>query len=207
MQARKESSPAGARTRPATPLLAADPVPIDRRSGAAARHSQVMLQQLYETQATRIYRYIYRKVGNREAAEDVTAQVFMKAAQHLDTTRDEAGQIAWLFQVARTTITDYWRVYYRGPSVSLDSLLETAEHGEFADVAADGAADLAAEDLAAQRVQQILAQLPENHRQVLTLRFLQGCSLKETAAAMNTTEGNVKVLQYRALQKAGQLRI
>jgi RNA polymerase sigma-70 factor (ECF subfamily) len=62
------------------------------------------------------------------------------------------------------------------------------------------------EDPAVRKVTAILGQLPENYRQVLTLRFLQGYSLKETAAAMNVSEGNVKVLQYRALQKASNMR-
>ncbi|HEY7850886.1 MAG TPA: sigma factor-like helix-turn-helix DNA-binding protein, partial [Ktedonobacterales bacterium] len=48
----------------------------------------------------------------------------------------------------------------------------------------------------------ILSQLPERYRDVLTYRFLLNCSLKETAARMNLTEANVKVLQFRALKKA-----
>ena len=173
---------------------------------AADQPAGSILEHLYESHATRIYRYIYRKVGNREAAEDLTAQVFVKAAQYLDAGRNEPGQVAWIYQVARTGITDYWRTHYRGGNISLEALMESPNHREFAAPADYTLAD-DSDDRAGRHVAAILAALPANHRQVLTLRFLHGCSLKETAAAMNTSEGNVKVLQYRALQKAATLRL
>jgi RNA polymerase sigma-70 factor (ECF subfamily) len=55
---------------------------------------------------------------------------------------------------------------------------------------------------AVEKVRAVLALLPENYRRVLELRFLHGCSLKETAAAMQITEANAKVIQHRAIQKA-----
>lgn len=163
------------------------------------------LRRLYDAHAVPIYRFIYHKVGNREDAEDITAQVFMKAAQGLNVALDEASQIAWLYQVARTTIADHWRVYYKGPALSLEALQE--ERG-FQEVAQEPGVPPGDEDdnPARRRVTALLGHLPENYRQVLTYRFLRGYSLKETAAAMNVSEGNVKVLQHRALQKAAQLQ-
>ncbi|MEO5951275.1 MAG: sigma factor-like helix-turn-helix DNA-binding protein, partial [Chloroflexia bacterium] len=55
---------------------------------------------------------------------------------------------------------------------------------------------------AVEKVRNVLALLPENYRRVLELRFLQGCSLRETALAMRITEANAKVIQHRAIQKA-----
>jgi len=49
---------------------------------------------------------------------------------------------------------------------------------------------------------ELLARLPENYRRVLELRFLEGCSIRETAIALGLSPGNVKVLQYRAVQRA-----
>jgi RNA polymerase sigma-70 factor, ECF subfamily len=168
-------------------------------SGSAA------LQRVYDAHAVQIYRFIYHKVGNREDAEDLTAQVFVKATQSLDANQDEQSQIAWLYQVARTTIADHWRVYYKGSVVSLDAMEEEFGHQEVLESPAFAAPVPETADPAVHKVQAILGQLPENYRQVLTLRFLQGYSLKETAAAMNISEGNVKVLQYRALQKASNM--
>lgn len=55
------------------------------------------------------------------------------------------------------------------------------------------------------RVRRLLGALPANHRTILELRFLSGCSLREAAARMGTTVGNAKVLQYRALRRAAEL--
>lgn len=162
------------------------------------------LQEVYDKYIEQIYKFVYFKVGNREDAEDIVSQVFIKAARSLDVAQEEQVMLGWLYQVARTTITDHWRSYYKGPSTSLEAMEEesnlylAAEPVYIGDVE-----DITSE--APAKVQAILEVLPENYRRVLQFRFLQGCSLKETAEAMGITEGNAKVLQHRALQKAVKL--
>ena len=149
-----------------------------------------------------IYKFVFFKVGNREDAEDITSQVFMKAAHSLDITQQEHTQLAWLYQVARTTVTDHWRNYYRGITSSLDALEEESpQHLAAEPFHADAPQDDMV-DPAIEKVRAVLALLPQNYRRVLELRFLQGCSQKETAAAMQITEANAKVIQHRAIQKA-----
>lgn len=163
------------------------------------------VQEVYEAYVEQIYKFIFFKVGNREDAEDITSQVFIKAAGTLDIEQDERTKLAWLYQVARTTVTDFWRQYYKGPTSSLDQMEEvTPLHLAAAPIRLGDTPD---EDinLAAEKIKAILSVLPDNYRKVLQLRFLQGCTLKETAAAMQITEANAKVLQHRALQKAAKL--
>jgi len=160
------------------------------------------IQAVYEAYAEQIYKFIFFKVGNREDAEDITSQVFIKAANSLDIAQDERTQLAWLYQVARTTITDYWRLYYKGPTSSLEQIEEAAPLHLAADPIMLGNPEDEQPDQAAGKVRQILEILPQNYRRVLEFRFLHGYSLKETAEAMNITEANAKVLQHRAIQKA-----
>src|ERR671938_396728 len=70
---------------------------------------------------------------------------------------------------------------------------------------ADAASATPADQLAAQRARWLLDRLPDRYREVLTLRFLRGYSIKETARAMGIAENHAKVLQYRAVQKAAAL--
>ena len=159
-------------------------------------------RNFYQQHLGAVYRYIYTKVGNREEAEDLTTQVFLKVIHHLDYERDALSIQKWLFQVARTTIADYWRVRYRTPATSLEVLLDAGWEGPVQENVEP------AEQLArtsTERVQLILCALPEHHREVLTCRFLLNLSIKETALKLGLTETNVKVLQFRALKRAATL--
>ena len=173
-----------------------------RTVSATVASRKVALQAIYDAYAESIYKFIFFKVGNREDAEDITSQVFIKAANSIDISQTQQTQLAWLYQVARTTITDHWRVYYKGVSTSLDEMEESSPLHLSGDPVILGAPQDDDFDPAVEKVRSVLALLPENYRRVLEFRFLQGCSLKETAAAMQITESNAKVIQHRAIQKA-----
>lgn len=153
------------------------------------------LERIYDAMCLPLYRYFYGQVGNREDAEDLTGEVFLKASRLLDTSRDEASQRAWLWRASRTAVADYWRRFYRAAVTPLEG--DPAPRA-LADGPGDASAKLA-------RLADLLARLPENYRRVLELRFLESCSVRDTAAAMGLSPGNVKVLQYRAVQRAAEL--
>lgn len=164
-------------------------------------HDTEGLRRLYEENLHVIYRFIYSKVGNREEAEDLTSQVFIKAVRGLDSARGAASIQSWLFQVARTTIADHWRSFYQLRARSLDDLLDAGWEGPAESTEAPPPAP------PQDRVHRILERLPDHYRDVLTYRFLHNLSIKETALRMGLSEANVKVLQFRALKKAGHLEL
>lgn len=156
-------------------------------------------QALYENRVRLIYRYVYSKIGNREDAEDLTSEIFLKAARSIDEGRSRESMQQWLFYIARTTIADYWRGYYRHPKSSLEELVEIGW-----DVP-DEKISFEANSVAADRVERILQALPEQQREVLRCRFLLRLSIKATALKLGVSVANVKVLQYRALRRAATL--
>ena len=156
-------------------------------------------QTLYQDRFRLIYRYVYSKIGNREEAEDLTSEIFLKAARGIDQERSRESMQQWLFYIARTTIADYWRSYYRHPKSSLDELVETGW-----DVPDEASAD-GLSSAAVERVQSILQALPEQQREVLQCRFLLRLSIKATALKMGVSVANAKVLQFRALRRAANL--
>ncbi len=169
--------------------------------GGKQRGSQDVqeFQTFYQENLALIYRYIYSKVGNREEAEDLTSQTFIKAVRSMDCERNPHSMQKWLFQVARTTVADYWRAYYRVSVGSLEELLDAGWEGPVEEE------PVPTSTTPAERVQRILGALPEHYREVLTCRFLLNLSIKETAVRMGLTEANVKVLQFRALKRAADL--
>jgi RNA polymerase sigma-70 factor, ECF subfamily len=157
-------------------------------------------EQLYQEHLDLIYRFVYSHVRNREAAEDLTSQVFLKAVRGLDLEQRAHIGSAWLFRVAHTTVADYWRAHYRRAVIhSLEELVEAGREGP-----SDADPPLVGSE-AAERVEDILQALPERDREVLTCRFLLNLSVRQTALSMGVTETNVKVMQYRALRRAANL--
>ena len=156
-------------------------------------------ERVYDAHVVGIYRFIYARVGNHPDAEDLTAQVFVRAVEQLDTER-EPGQIAaWLYRVAHNATADYWRAFYRLPIIGVDHVAPGWEPVD------DNRQPVEPDDRAAARVQALLRRLPSQYRRVLELRFLERLSVAETAHTMGITNGNARVLQYRALRRAALL--
>jgi RNA polymerase sigma-70 factor (ECF subfamily) len=155
---------------------------------AGAESVEVALEEL-----ELVYAFIYARVGNRPDSEDLTQQVAMKAIPRLREGASPASIRAYLFATARTVLASFWSSKLGMPE---DELRD--------DLALDAPAPTPSGQ-AAERVNQILSELPPNYRRVLELRFLRGYSLKEVAAEIGSTVGGVKVMQLRALRAAGKV--
>jgi RNA polymerase sigma-70 factor (ECF subfamily) len=153
---------------------------------------------VFERYLDPVYRFLYSRVGNREDAEDLTSEVFLKATRQLDSDREEASVAQWLFTVARTVLADHWRRYYRGGA---PFPLDDVRAGEIPARAPQAEPSSKNDEL----VRRVLGGLPERYRLVLELRFLRGYSIQETAQELGISSANVKVIQHRALAKAVQV--
>jgi RNA polymerase sigma-70 factor (ECF subfamily) len=158
-------------------------------------------EEIYDEHVVPIYRFIYARVGNRPDAEDLTAQVFMRAVEQLDTTRDGGQIVSWLYRVSQNAIADYWRAFYRLPVIGTDQVAPGWEPQQ-PDEVQESPGHTAA---AVRRVKRVLERLPQRYALVLELRFLKRLTVAETAQEMGISHGNAKILQYRALRKAAML--
>src|SRR5438270_42702 len=138
------------------------------------------LGSTFRENAVRIYRFIYAKVGNRAAAEDLTSEVFLKAVRWLAQDRSAESIRAWLYIVARSTIADYWRQQSRQPTVPLEDPDAVLFCGT------EGPQEVRR---TRERAWRILEALPERERDVLRLRFLHGYTAPEMDARV--PPGNV----------------
>ncbi|MFH0805133.1 MAG: sigma-70 family RNA polymerase sigma factor [Patescibacteria group bacterium] len=169
----------------------------------AQRGDENALCQLYERYLPLLYRYCYAQSGHRETAEDLTSDIFLKMVRQLGSFRGQSSFKNWLYAIAKRTVADYWRYHYRHPYVPLEDFHQDTHASPRA-----GSDDQDIEQLTGiseARVQEVLAALPENYRQVLECRFLSSMTIAETAAALQESETNIKVLQHRALKKAASL--
>src|SRR6476660_10031878 len=169
-----------------------DSEPARLRSVEPDRYSS--WEAIYLDNVERLYRIIYNRVGNRPDAEDLTAQVFQAALGPLRTSASIGEVRAYLLATARTVLAAHWRRHYRAQITSIDVVADLPALSE-----------PPAETNAPQRVNTIIHALPDRYRRILELRFLESCSLREAAHAMNISVGNAKVLQHRALRHAAAL--
>jgi len=154
------------------------------------------LRTAFEENAVDIYRFIYAKVGNRQAAEDLTSAVFLKAVRWLAVDRSGDSVRAWLYAAARTSVADHWRARAQ------DSRLERELRDSVLFCGSDPAREAPRTRARAER---LLAALPEREREVLRLRFMRGLDAPRIADRLGLTAGHVRVLQLRALRRAAQL--
>jgi len=162
-------------------------------------------EALYRDNVDRVYGLIFSKVGNRADAEDLTAEVFLAALRPLRISATVGEVRAYLAATARTVLAGHWRRTLGRevttipdgealvPERPAQAGVPDAERAEGEGRAARSAAD------------RIMAGLPERYRHVLSMRFIHGYSVRETASALGITVGNAKVLQHRALRRAAQL--
>ena len=147
---------------------------------------------VYQDNATWVYRTVFARVGNRADAEDLTAEVFLAVLRPLRLTASVGEVRGYLRATARTVLAAHWRETLGREITSIDDIEQPPESEE-------------AISTAPQRVATVLERLPDNYRQILELRFLQGRSIKESAAELGVSAANAKVLQHRALRLAAQV--
>lgn len=151
----------------------------------------------YHSHRETVYRYVRFRVATREAAEDVTSEVFMKALRSLsryDARR--ASPRTWLLRIARNAVTDYLRALRRRGSlhVSLDRVPDLVAHEESAEVR------LVREE----RVQTVLnasSALRSADKEILSLRYGAGLANGEIAETMGISANAVAVRLHRALAR------
>ncbi len=157
----------------------------------AQRGSTDAAGQLYERHHASIFRYLAYRTGDTSAAEDLTADVFLKMVQALPGYRITAATFrGWLFQIARNLAIDHFRRKRNRPENPLhEAVPAREEHPE----------DAAERRLSGERLQQAVAQLSDEQRDVVLLRFVEGMAISEVAATLHKSEDAVKGLQRRGL--------
>lgn len=156
---------------------------------------------LYDRYVDQVYGFVYRRVRSRELAEDLTADVFLRALRNLDGFTWQGVDIgAWLMTIARNRVTDH----FKSARARLEHPTDEVRDGTDATGPDDPERSALDADVAA-ALTVAMGDLAEDHREVLELRFVQGLSVSESAAAMDRTDGAIKALQYRALKALARI--
>jgi RNA polymerase sigma-70 factor (ECF subfamily) len=151
----------------------------------AAQRDPSRFAEIYEHNFERVYAYIVRRVGNRDEAQDLTAEVFHEALANLSQFEWRGVPfVAWLLRIAANAIADRWKRSAREP------------------VATDEPVEIGVDEEVERRamLSQLVEGLPPEQRLVIVRRFVDQRSIREIAQELKRSEGAVKQLQFRALQ-------
>ena len=155
--------------------------------------------RLYDSEMSRVYRYILYRVGTVEEAEDLTSEVFHRALRHWPRMRLELrSPRAWLFTIATRLLIDHYRQRGGPQEASLENspVLPSTWSGPEAEL-------LQQEEVSILRTH--LAALSERDRTVLTLRFTGDLSHREIGEILGISEGASAVALLRALRRLRQV--
>ncbi len=157
------------------------------------------VSELYNLHVARIYQYVRIRTGDDQTAEDITAEVFLRAIESLGSYDDHGAPfIAWLYKIAHARIIDFWRSTKRRQTAPLDDPL--LQDGL---VMNDDAIDV--DFLQHRSLASALEQLTDDQQNVIILKFVQGLGNAEIAQILGKTEGAIKALQRRALETLARL--
>ena len=147
---------------------------------------------LYDRHRESIFRYLWFRLDDRQLAEDLTGDVFMRMLDALPRYRMKGLPFrAWLYRIAHNLLIDYFRKMNRQVTLPLDVIEEQGTE--------DDPDRVIEQILLSERLQVALMRLEATQCEVVILRFLAGLSLQETALTLGKTEAAIKALQHRGL--------
>jgi RNA polymerase sigma-70 factor (ECF subfamily) len=158
----------------------------------AARRDPAAFSKLYHRYVTPVYRYFYKWLGNPKDAEDLTSQVFIEVLEGLVHYHERGSFAAWLFTIARRKAIQAFR--RQRPTLSLDEA-EKLYHP------AQDPLEQLVQDENIERMAAVFADLDEDQRELLRLRFTADLTYAEIGSLLRRTEAAVKMAVGRLLRQ------
>ena len=171
--------------------------------GKAQQGDALSISILYERYYDRIFRYVSFKTSSFVESEDITAEVFVKMIQSIQSFRWQGYQFSsWIFKIAHNLVVDYYRKKSRGTAVPLEEASSLHDESSLNPEDVEHVVDI---NLRMQSIQAGLRELTDLQKEVIRLRFVAGLSIAETASVVDKKENAVKALQHSGLKKLKKL--
>lgn len=154
---------------------------------------------LYDHYQPSVYRFLYYRTRSVVVAEDLCSETFFRALRNMPSFRWQGKDFgAWLMTIARNLATDH----FKAGRTRLE--LTTEDMGQHDD-STEGPENAVLASLTNEILLEALTKLPNEQRDCLIMRFLQGLSIAETAAALGRSDGAIKQLQLRGVRNLAKL--
>ncbi len=168
----------------------------DKNLIEAAKEDIANFKPLYEKYLKAVYRYCYNRLGrNKELAEDITSETFVKAIEKFQTFMyRNISFVAWLYTIAHNLIVDYYRD--KGErNVSIEDVPQFDKSK-----AEDVLVKLSKEEMKEEVIGKA-AELSDEMQNIFTLRHTEDLTFSQIAKLVGGTEGSIKMKYYRGIRK------
>ncbi|GGM31806.1 hypothetical protein GCM10011608_15490 [Micromonospora sonchi] len=158
---------------------------------------------IYDRYVDTVFRFVYFRVGNRQLAEDLTSDTFLRALKRIGSFTWQGRDLgAWLVTIARNLVADHFKSGRYRLEVTTGDVLDADRE----DRGPEGSPEAAVvEHITNVALLSAVKRLNPEQQECIVLRFLQGFSVAETARSMGKNEGAIKALQYRAVRALARL--
>ncbi|HEY9417730.1 MAG TPA: sigma-70 family RNA polymerase sigma factor [Pseudonocardia sp.] len=179
------------------------PCVVEVMDRAIAGDSQAF-GEIYDRYRDTVFRFVYfRCHGNRQLAEDITSDTFLRALKRIGSfTWQGRDPGAWLVTIARNLIADYFKSGRYRFEIATGDVLDADRTDRDPLVNPEG---VVVEHFTNLALLDAVNKLVPEQQECIVLRFLRGRSVAETAQAMGKNEGAIKALQYRAVRSLARL--
>jgi len=163
----------------------------------AAKTNIESFGRLYDFYFPKVYAFVAAKISNRDDAEDITGDIFMKALENLKNFEWRGVPFgAWVFRIARNTLNDYYGKSAKTRTMDIDKAFGVSEDEE-----KTSPHKKAAKEELAGKVKEILTGLQERELNVIQLKFFSEMTNREIMHITGLNESHVAVIIYRTLRK------
>ncbi len=178
-------------------------VDIEKLVQKSQKGDEKSFTKLFDIFYEKIFRYVRFRVEESEV-DDLVAKVFLKVVENLNrfAPQKNAGFNAWIFRIAHNTVIDYYR--QKREFLSIDPSEDAPYYVEIEDKNPTPN-KIANKNFDSKRIRDLLKKLPSTHREILELKYLNDFSNNEISKITGKTEGNIRVIQLRALREMRKL--
>lgn len=162
-----------------------------------AQQSPEGFGKLYDYYFPKIFNFVASKISNRDDAEDLTSDVFMKVLENIHRFEWRGVPFtAWIFTIARNELNSYYVKHAKTETQDIDKVYGLSEDEEKTSPHKNAARNELAEE-----VKKVMAGLPEKELTVVQLKFFSQLNNREIMHVTGLSESHVGVILYRTLRK------
>ena len=165
-----------------------------------AKKSLEAFGELYNFYLPKIYAYVFNRLGDRHAAEDITSITFVKAIDNIKKYEDRGQRFgAWLYKIAHNLIIDFFKEHSTFKIYNYDEAIKSVD-----DFFAEEDSRLIEKEENKRMVLEVMRLLPRTYQQILSLKFFAELENEEIAEILNCSKSTLAVKLHRSLSSFKQ---